>query len=88
MANHPSESPVSPIQRDFQEYMQRGDDFFKIELLRPARAWYSKALELNIETDTVRQRIAECDRMLSFENKVVGLLSVVAAILLIALFVI
>lgn len=84
MANHPSESPVSPTQRDFQEFMQRGDDFLKIELLRPARSWYNKALGLNIETDMVRQRIAECDRMLSFENRVAGLLGIIAAIMVLA----
>jgi len=75
--------------RDFKEFMQKGDDFFKIELLRPAKIWYSKALSLNIQTDQVKLKIEECDRLLSFENKIVKIiLSVASALLLIYFFLI
>ena len=75
--------------RDFKEFMQKGDDFFKIELLRPAKIWYSKALSLNIQTEQVKPKIEECDRLLSFENKIVKIiLSVASALLLIYFFLI
>lgn len=67
--------------------MQHGDDFFKIELLRPAKAWYLKAIELNIDTENVKQKIAECDRLLAFEVKVIKIIAVVAAFVLLALFI-
>jgi hypothetical protein len=52
--------------------------------LRPAKAWYKKALELNIETENVKQKIAECDRLIAYEVKVIKILVVVTAILVIA----
>lgn len=72
------------IERDFLDLMEHGDDFLKIELLRPAKSWYKKALELNIETDMVNQQIAECDRLLAFENKVVRILIAIGAVLVLA----
>ncbi|MHC1775357.1 MAG: hypothetical protein AB9834_08095 [Lentimicrobium sp.] len=74
MTNHTSEMPLSTLERDFNELKMRGDDFFKIELLRPARSWYQKALALNPEAGDVRYQIEECDRLLKFETKVVWIL--------------
>jgi len=68
--------------REFLEYMQMADDFMKIELLRPARKWYNKALEFDLEPDHVREQIAECERKLAFENKVVYILSAIGMFLL------
>ena len=69
-------------ERDFVEFMQRGDDFLKIELLRPAKSWYLKALGLNNENQNVKTKIAECDRMLAFERKVTRILLAIASVLL------
>jgi len=89
MSNDNLENMESTTLRDFKDFLQKGDDFFKIELLRPAKIWYSKALSLNIQTDLVKSKIDECDRLLTFENKVVKiLLSIASAILLIYLFLI
>lgn len=63
----------------FNEYMQRGDDFLKIELLRQAKNWYLKALSVNKENENVKSRISECDRMLAFENKVTFILVAIAS---------
>jgi hypothetical protein len=83
------ETMNSTTLRDFKEFMQKGDDFFKIELLRPAKIWYSKALSLNIQADQVKPKIEECDRLLSFENKVVKIiLAIASAVLLIYFFLI
>jgi hypothetical protein len=59
--------------------MKHGDDFLKIQLLRPAKSWYQKALAMNIETEKVRKKIAECDKQLAFERKVIRILVVAAA---------
>ena len=71
-------------ERDFREFMQRGDDFFNIQLLRPAKSWYKKALELNSQSDRAKQQIAECDRLLAFEMKVVRILASIVTVLVIA----
>jgi len=88
MEHYNPEAHLNKNKRDFEEFIQKGDDFFKIELLRPAKKWYKKALELNIETDKVKHKIAECDRLLAFERKVVRILLLFASVLLIVYFII
>lgn len=68
------DSSKSSKESTFSDYMQRGDDFFKIELLRQAQQWYKCALAFNIETEIVKSRISECERLLAFERKVVYIL--------------
>ncbi|PKP01197.1 MAG: hypothetical protein CVU14_05695 [Bacteroidetes bacterium HGW-Bacteroidetes-9] len=84
MAHENQHAPLSTAERDFLEIMQQGDDFFKIELLRPARNCYRKALEQNIDTEKVFHKIAECDRLMAFENKVIIILAIVASLLILA----
>lgn len=86
MSHHTSEFASSPAERAFLDRMQHGDDFLKIELLRPAKKWYQKALELNIKPEKVKQKIAECDRLLAFEIKVIKILSAIAAVVILALY--
>ena len=89
MSSNNLDAMDSTTLRDFREFMQKGDDFFKIELLRPAKIRYRKALSLNIQTDLVNPKIDECDRLLAFENKVVKiLLAFTSVLLLIYLFLI
>jgi hypothetical protein len=84
METHSSETKLSHMEREFIDYMQHGDDFFKIELWRPARNWYKKALALNIDTERVRQKIADCNRLQAFEVKVIWRLVAIAAALVLA----
>jgi len=77
-----SVSPINLDKSDFAEFIQRGDDFFKIQLLRQALTWYSKALSLDIENEKVKSRISECERLIAFENKVVYTLISVALVLI------
>ena len=78
------ESTLSHAEREYLELMRHGDNYFKIELLRPAKSYYKKALQLNIETEKVKQRIAECDRLLAFEIKVIWILALRAACFILA----
>jgi hypothetical protein len=77
-----SESSINLDVRNFRDYMQRGDDFYKIELLRQAKSWYIKALGFNIESEKVQSRISDCDRQLNFENKVVAILVLIGTLVL------
>lgn len=81
MVHHSSEATLSHAEVEFLDLMQHGDDFFRIELLRPAKSWYNKALKMNIETENVKQKIAECDRLLAIEIKVIKILVIIAAVL-------
>jgi len=78
------ESTLSHSEREYLDLMRHGDNFFKIELLRPAKSYYQKALQLNIETEKVKQRIAECDRLLAFEIKVIWILVAIAVVFVLA----
>ncbi len=84
MTNHTSEMPLSTLERDFNELKMRGDDFFKIELLRPAKSWYQKALVLKPEAGEVKHLMDECDRLLKFETKVIRILLGLATICILA----
>jgi hypothetical protein len=83
MAHIISEIPSNPIEVEFMDMMQHADDFFKIELLRQAKNWYTKALSLNMETEKVKHQIAECDRLLKYENKIVKIVIAIAVVLVV-----
>ena len=81
------ESNLTRAERKFMDLKEHADDFFKIELLRPARIYYERALELKPGEEKLMQRIVECDRMLAFERKVILILvALVAAIVLVLSF--
>jgi hypothetical protein len=84
MAHTSIETTQSKSVREFTDLMQHGDDLLKIELLVPAKVWYERALELNIEPEKVRQKIAECDRLLAYERKVIRILVVIAVALILS----
>jgi hypothetical protein len=87
MEHHILESTLSPAELKFLDLMRNGDNFFTIELLRPAKSYYLKALEMNIETEKVKHKITECDRLLAFEIKVIRILVAITAVLALAYFI-
>jgi hypothetical protein len=87
MAHHSSETALSPTEREFADLVQRGDDFFKIQLLRPAKSWYQRALAMNVDNKTLKKKIAECDKQLAFEMKIIKILVAVVAVLVVLLIV-
>jgi len=80
------ESTLSPAERRFLDLMRHGDNFMKIELLRPAKSYYKRALELNLETEKVKQKIADCDRLLAYERKVIRILVALTAALVLTFY--
>jgi hypothetical protein len=77
---HTSTENLSPAERDFMEFVQRGDDFYKIQLLRHAKSLYQKAMEMNMDTEKIKQKIAVCDKELAFERKVTIILVSIAIV--------
>ncbi len=82
MAYNTSEFSSGPSDPRFMEFILRGDDFLNIQLLRQAKSWYIKALELDLGSESVKHKIAECDRLLAYERKVVWILLAIASGLL------
>jgi len=80
MTYNSSQTLTNATERDFVDFMQRGDDFYKIELLRQAKSWYLKALGLHTDNETVKTQIAACDRLLAYERKVVRILLIIASV--------
>lgn len=74
-----SPETTAKTEREFEDFVRHGDDFYKIELWRPAKAWYKKALALGINSEHVKWKIAECDRLLAYEVKVIWILVAIAA---------
>jgi len=81
LAHSSSETTISSAERKFMDLMQHGDDFLKIELLRPAKNYYQRALELHPDKEEIKQKIADCDRLLAFERKVIWILVSIAAVI-------
>jgi|WetSurMetagenome_2_1015567.scaffolds.fasta_scaffold425152_2 hypothetical protein len=83
MARQIAHRTPSPAYRKFMDLMQHGDDFLKYELLREARAWYKKALSLDVKTikkEKVREKIVECEKKLAFERRVIWILVAIAVL--------
>ncbi len=76
----------TPVERKFKDLKEHADDFFKIELLRPARIYYERALELKPGEEKLMQRIVECDRMLAFERKVIWILGALTLVVILTLY--
>ncbi len=85
MAHHSTQTTMSAAERQFEDLMQHGDDLLKIELLRPAKQWYERALSLNIQTEEVKKKIATCERLLVFERKVILILVAIASVIVLGI---
>ena len=81
MQHSTMKTPLTPADRKLTEMMQQADDFLKIEILRPAKTYYERALALDPKNSKAMHRITECNRMLAFEMKVIWILVAIAAIL-------
>lgn len=82
METHNAEVIIDSTERDFREFIRKGDDFFKIELLRQARSWYKKALLMNVDNHKAEAHIDECNRLLAYENRIIRILLVIASVLI------
>jgi hypothetical protein len=70
-----------PAERKLIYLVEHGDDFMKIELLRPALHFYERALELHPGNPEIERKITECRRLLAFERRTIWILAAVGAII-------
>jgi len=87
MAHNTLSTKTNIAERDFNDYVQRGHDFFKIELFRPAKSWYNKALQLREQEEIIHQ-VAECNRLIDYERKVRRVLFIIACVIVISILVV
>jgi len=80
MGHHETDESISPAEKQFRELMHNGDDFFKIEIYRSAVKQYKEAAKLDVNNDLANQKVAECERLLSKERKVIYILLSIAAV--------
>jgi hypothetical protein len=73
-------TPQFPEERQFRDYMTRGDDFCKIELYRQAVGWYRKAVHLRPGDADARQRLEGCSAKIKQENRVIAILAAIGAL--------
>ena len=74
---------LSSEERRFLDYMQKGDDFMKIEIYRSAKEWYTNALELNINQGLIRSKLENCNKLIQHEKKkIIIVVSAIAIVLL------
>lgn len=79
---------LSPTYLKFMDLVQHGDDFLKIEILREARDWYRRALDLkvrSVKNEQVKAKIEECEKKLAFERRVIRILVTIAALFILLL---
>lgn len=88
MENHDKNESISPTEKQFDELMHNGDDFFKIEIYRNAVKRYKEAAMLGIDNDLANRKIAECKSKLQNERKWIYVVLAVAAagVILVLLF--
>jgi len=77
MAHAISNENLSPAEKKYSELIHQGDDFFRIEIFRNAKALYTEALECGILTKEVKEKLSECNRLLAYERKVFTILGIV-----------
>lgn len=82
MAHHAEDtSNLSPVERDFRDFLKRGDDFSKVEIYRLAVEEYRKAGALNINNHVVEEKLNFCKKQMEFEKKVFMILGVIVIVI-------
>ena len=78
-----SETTYGRAEHKLMDLIEHGDDFLKIELLRPALSYYRRALALNPGNKEIEQKITECERLLVIEKRAMWILAAIAAVIII-----
>lgn len=87
MGHHETNENISPAEKKFRELIQMGDDFYKIEIYRSAVKQYKLATTLEVDKDLANLKVAECERLLSKERKVIYILLSIAAVAVILIWI-
>jgi len=68
----------------FNEMIQRGDDFMKIEIFRNARECFSLALEMNVNNTFAQEKLNVCNQNIKIESSTIIKLLVIAGFIIAA----
>jgi hypothetical protein len=83
MAYKADNTDLNPEESLYQDYMQKGDDFMKIEIYRSAKEWYLRALSTNFNQKLIKEKLENCDKLIQREKKIIVI--VVACIIIFSL---
>jgi len=80
MAHSVPNADLSPEERRYLDFVQKADDFMKIEIYRSAKEWYTRALEMNFNRE-IREKLDNCNRQIQEEKKrILVIVSVIAIV--------
>lgn len=86
MAHHDNTLNLSKEELVFNEFINHGDDFIKIQIYRNARECYTQALETNFNNEIASNKLTECNALIKSESKaiivIVSIMAVLAVFLL------
>jgi hypothetical protein len=85
MAHVVSKTDHSPEENLYLGYIQKADDFMKIEIYRSAKEWYTRALELKKNDDLIRAKLDKCNTLIQQEKRRILIIVSVIAIVTITL---
>ena len=88
MGQHETNENLSPAEKQFQELMHMGDDFFKIEILRNAIKYYKQAATLGVNDELAREKVKECEKLLHKERRVIYVIASVVVMVVILIWLI
>ncbi|MBI4645533.1 MAG: hypothetical protein HY738_02800 [Bacteroidia bacterium] len=82
---HNHEEDLSHLSKEellFRDYMNRGNDFMKIEIYRHAKTWFTRALELNINNELAKERLDECFKLIKKEIKIIATIAIIVVVVI------
>ena len=63
------ESTINKEENLFNDYIRRGDDFFRIELFKSSREMYEEAKKIKPTDEYAASRIDECRRLIKLDTR-------------------
>jgi len=81
---HTSTENLSKEEIRYNELIQRGEDFMKIEIFRNAREYFEMALASNYNNMLSQQKLDDCNKKIKKESKTIIRLLVVTGFIIAA----
>lgn len=81
IVHHNNTLNLSKEEMVFNEFINHGDDFIKIQIYRNAREYYSQALETNFNNELADKKLVECNALIKSESKaIIAIVSIMAVV--------
>lgn len=86
---HHDNSHLSPEEKKFNDFIQRGDDLLNIDQYTPAAECYQKALDINFNNEVAQARLDKLAGLKKFEFstilKILGAAAIIVIVVLVIL---